>query len=1107
MSLPTLRVLLAELDKINHAGRSRRVALLARDHGTDPKFGKLLDGLTGTSNYHTKLALLAATVSGDTDRLIALTTHPSQAIRASALLAMPVADNGPADFTQRYLNTPLATRPVLVHKATQAHRPDLITALLAAPLADVDKAALLAYADPDAAAEYLGDLGDLIPNLSAFGQHHPPVLLDELARRLDSAPLVREQAWEWITPALARLAVAEPHRLLQLLGQYLPGTGLPDGPPRYLSALAKADPSAVAGLLARSSHTPGAATRRDHDGRLQFTKGLRHSLRALSGEDRSMLAQHFHRDEPMLAAFLNIFAPSERAALFTEAFAEVNTTNRAWSDELLDVLPHQTRQEEAQRIAALPENQAVTMQVTWAGFLDPAVAEPILIQQLRAGEAEERTAAWRSLLAAAGRSRDPEVLSATFAHLERLKNEQDPVRYGAAVALARIPASLLGSTSIEPLQAFAHAVAEARDTSSATLLMLQRLAWTLIEQAGQSGTDLAAPLGMLETLYGRADTTRVPATLAVPNASVPTLIAALLPRMRAQAKRHEYWLAFALWRSLGRRAWDVPELSELIEAALSAPSDYWQRSAAEAWLEPPATRGQRVEALLKRDETFATVPAVQQVLCQHRQDLVDVCFRATPLKGRFWKRVLFVPVLAGPFVGWLPRQTEAYADALVALIASPKAPDHLRSQTITTIARLPETGGKRLATYLASDRPIEQEAALAALAQTDDLGLMLEPLLAHRRDDRAQVALCAAGRCVRHRQPVEAARLLDEVLADPEAKVTSRKQAVRLIGRLRVPGSLDVLTTLGSGPGVHLDVRIAATRTLRHFLDDDHAWAALEDLAVDGRDAALSLIKTQPNHIAVRHRARFAQVLALAASGGDPEVIEALGAWARWSPHIADQLAVLATSQDMVTAAAATRAVRILAASATDWTAFLTTIEALAQTAASAEEPNAGASADQPSRQRVERLVSALRPRQLAAVSFHRERLAELAATLEAHPHLIRSAWKVSLTAIDWTAPTAELTRLAAGVDPLRAGELRALVRRKLVIAASQGVEPQLAEAVAALVAHADAPSGGLALALVEHAGEQTGWSKQWRRHLRALREHPSPTVAAWAWETYTVEG
>ncbi|MBA3022010.1 hypothetical protein [Propionicimonas sp.] len=1106
MAVPTLRALLAELDKTNHAGRTRRIALLARDHRDDPKLAKLLDGLTTTSGYHAQLALLAAKVNRDFGRLTALTEHPIHAVRASAMLALPLDDLSGEEFTQRYLDAPLATRRLLVRKANQARRRDLVSALLSTSLSDVDKATLLAHAESATAESYLSDLGDLIPNLAAFARNHPTALLDELASRLDAPPPVREETWAWITPALNELAAAEPDRLLGLLNDFPPALGLPNGPYRFLAPLAKADPSGVARLLAHSSRTPTAPTRWGQSNRPRLAKALRRQLRKLPAEERELLARHYHHNEAHLAAFLDALPPADRAAAFTAAFTGVNAANRVWSDELLNVLPRETREAEARRIAALPENRGLVSQVTWAGFLAPDEAEPVLKAQLRASEADERGAAWTSLLSSAGRSRDPEVLTTALTQLERLANEQDPVRYAAAIALVGLSPSLLAATPIEPLQAFASAVAQARDTSATTLQALQNLAWKLIEQAASAGTDLNPPLILLETLTGPDGVTSVPWRLQLPTAAIPAVVAALLPRMHAQARRHDFRLPLALWQSLGRRAWPIPQLNALMAAALATPSDHWQRAAAQAWLQPPQYRGDRVAALLRIDETFATLPEVQQVLCRNRQDLVEVCFRPAPLKGRFWKRVRFVAVLDGPFHGWLPRQIEAYADALEGLIGTANTPDYTRRQAVTTIGQLPGIGAARLAPYLASDKVVEQEAALAALAWSDDPGSMLETLLAYRSDDRARVALYTAGRCALHRQPTQAARLLDEVLADPSAKVTARKEAVRLIGQLRVPGSLDVLATLGANTRVHLDVRIAATRTLRHFLDDDGAWMVLENLAVAGRDATMSLIRTLPSQLAVRHRARFAQLLALTASGGDPEAIEALGAWARWAPRLAEQVARLANSRDLVTAEAATRAVRIAASAATDWTPFLQAVESLAKASAALGEPSAEASADQPSRQRLGRLVRALRPRLVTEAAWHRERLTRLAATLDAHPELVRLSWQVRLTAIDWTAPTGVLLGLAGSLDPLRTGEVRGLVHRKLVIATSQGIEPELDEAVAALIARGDAPSGGLALALVEQAGEQAGWSERWRRQLRTLRAHPVPAVAAWARETYTVE-
>lgn len=1107
MAVPTLRILLAELAKTNHAGRERRIALLAREHAGSPRLAKLLDGLTNTSTYHAQLALLAAKVSGDIPRLASLSAHSSYAIRTSAQLALPLEEISGEEFVQRYFDSPLATRRLLIGKAGRAKRTDLITALLTAPLADTDRAALLAHADPVTAAEFISDLGDLIPNLDAFAKTHPNVLLDELATRLDSPPQVRDRAWAWASRALARLAAAEPHRLLQLLRNYPASDGFPAVLDHSLAFLAKASPEALARLLINSTRTPASTGFSHRRGwQVRLTKSLRQQLRNFPVEDLKLLAKRYRSEEHYLASLLDSLPPSNRTEIFEAAFADVNTTNHTWSDALLDALPNQTRQSEIQRIAGLPQNRTVLAQVANAALMAPDLAAPILLPQLGATDATERSAAWRSLITSAGHSRNREALTNAIAKLDRLANEQDPVRCAVAEALNGVSPRLLAAGPIEPLQGLAESVAQSGDTSQATLSALQSVAWSLIEQASAGGTDIAKPLALLVTLSGRKEgISAVPATITIPARSVPVLVGALLPQMRARAKRNDYRLVFALWRALGKRAWVIPELNQLVESALTAPSDHWQSTAAEAWLAPPNSRGERVEALLKLDETFATLASVQRVLCRYRQDLVDVCFRPQPLKGRFWKKGRYLPILPGPFTGWLPGQLRDYADALDQLIASSTANDHDRARAVATFGRLPGVGTDRLQQHLSSPIASQQQAALGALAWTDDSGQLLEQLLSYRSSDLARVAMYSAGRCARHRDPAEAAALLAEVLADPEAKVTSRKEAVRLMGKLRTPGSLEALVRLGSGTGTHLDVRIASTRTLRHFLNDDQAWMALEDLAVAGRDSALSLIRTQPAQLAVRHRARFAQVLALAAAGADPEAIEALGAWTRWSPHLAEQISVLAASADLVTATAAIRAVSVSASSVADWTPFLTIVESLAGTAANSDQPNAEPDCDQPANQRISWLIEALCPNQVTNAGWYRQRLDLLATSLERFPDQATLAWTVRLAAINWSDPAAQLAALAEGVDPLRTAELSQLLNQALLAARQLGVEPQLAQAADLLAEQPNAPAAGLALALVADGGVHAGWTTPWRDRLRALRQHPVPAIAAWARNVYTV--
>jgi hypothetical protein len=768
-------------------------------------------------------------------------------------------------------------------------------------------------------------------------------------------------------------------------------------------------------------------------------------------------------------------------------------------------------------MAALPDQQAVSDQLHWAQWLRVADAADLIERHTHSRDAAERAQAWATLFSNAANSGDLGLLEAGLSQLPRLVNEQDPVRCAAAQALSRINSELLTGADISPVIDFAEAVAQAPDTSSTTLAALRHTAWRLLASSAAHRAPFDDVLVMLDVLSGPDGLTDVPSDLSLPRAAVGEVVEGLLPRLQSRGKRHDFRLLFSLWRALGRHAWSQDQLVGLVEQALGAPADHWQRQAAEAWLADPSTRAARVGELLARDETFAVLPVVQQALCSRRQDLLDVCFRPTPLKGRFWKKLRFVPLLPGPFTGWLPNQLTRYADALDALIAAPKPADRARpidaliggpkptayerARAIALLGALPGIGGERLARYLDRDDVVLVEAALAALAHGDDPGAGLETLLSHSGDDRARVAMYAAARSVRYRSPAEAGALLAGVLTDPAAKVTSRKEAARLIGALRLPGAVDALAALRDA---HPDVRIAAGRTMRAFLDDERAWDAVEDLAVGGRDAELSLIETLPSQLPVRHRPRYAQVLALAASGGDPALIESLGAWTPWSGRLSAHLATLVSSPDLPTSTAACTAVGVAAALASDWTVYQTAVAQLAAAASSETEVNAATDCDLPNWQRLDRLVAVLVPKQATAVAYHRDQLLALAHVFDDYPALTEYSWRLRVEAIDWATPQEALIQLADRVDPLRATLVGDVIEATLQRLSAQGVEPELRTSADLLTTRGDACGGVFALTLTIFSGERTGWTASWREQLRALRVHPVPAVAARAHQHFT---
>ena len=162
---------------------------------------------------------------------------------------------------------------------------------------------------------------------------------------------------------------------------------------------------------------------------------------------------------------------------------------------------------------------------------------------------------------------------------------------------------------------------------------------------------------------------------------------------------------------------------------------------------------------------------------------------------------------------WLPRQQARYAELLVGAARDERMPEWYRASAVKALGHIP---GAVLAQFLDSDDVLLQEAALAGLAWTDRPDLALPLLLAHAGGDRARVAMYAASRAARYVRPSLLPRLLQPLLSGDGAKVTSRKEAVRLLGELRAPGAGAILTE--AWPTAHRDVRAAIASTVSQYL-------------------------------------------------------------------------------------------------------------------------------------------------------------------------------------------------------------------------------------------------------------------------------------------------
>ncbi|MGI8808437.1 MAG: hypothetical protein ACR2KK_11435 [Acidimicrobiales bacterium] len=464
-------------------------------------------------------------------------------------------------------------------------------------------------------------------------------------------------------------------------------------------------------------------------------------------------------------------------------------------------------------------------------------------------------------------------------------------------------------------------------------------------------------------------------------------------------------------------------------------------------------------------------------LDRSRQDLLDVLLRPRPLRGRFLKGdVRFVPVMMGRFDRWLPRQVEAYHSALEALIATPGTAAWSRTAAVRVLARLPAIGIHAIRPYLAADDVAVQEAALAGLAWTDQPGDALDELLAYAGSDRARVAVYAATRCARFVPRSQLGRPLVDVVERADAKVTSRKEAARLLGTHLPPGAVDALTTLGSRDDIHRDLRIAIGRALRGSLDDDRAWQLFARLAVGADDEARSLLETKPTQIPPRHRSRYAGLVVAGTRSARQQVrSEAFGLLGTWSPWTSEASTVAASAIGNLAVGrewhAALASLGELLRDGSGWHEVAALVATLA--GRTDEGLDAGAERDRPSWQRLVAVVDRVAGLPSRDRGVLRARILSIADLLGTVRSFSPEELIVRFSALDWTHPVAALddigTRL--GQHPLLAPRVMADLARALDRDQTQWRGEDLGDAADHLIGRSSVGHGVLALQLVQAAG------------------------------------
>ncbi|RSN64609.1 hypothetical protein DMH12_02480 [Streptomyces sp. WAC 04229] len=1106
--------LLHALDPLAHPARTRELVVRAGD-SDDPR--SLLAELETRGAHGRRLAVVAASAAGDTGWIADRIADPDPYVRGHALRVAGSLGVPDAAFETALADAPETTRRALLRAVVAGGRTALADRLVDGvrrDRGDTEATRLLPGCTPPTVARLLPGLLYAVRAWSPLAKRHRAALFDALERELTALPEApRDTWWRRYAHPVALLAPAEPARVLRLLEEYGPSR-LPHELLGALPAFAAADPRRTLRLLPTPAWT--AVTGVHRLGRTVLYRLTRHDSPELVAYARILLP---YGDLPRL---LRALPPARRPAL-CEAVREGRGAGGAVlvDEPFLEVLPRPHAAREAREAAARARADGAGPFTILAAesFLPVAEVHDRLLAATGHQDADDRARAWRLLVRNAARSGDPAAVTAVLRDMARLANEQDPVRSAALRAAVTVPASLFTEEVADLLDRVATDAVAARDSSPETRRLLSTLALGILREHAAGGTR-ALVNWALRTLVrisgttGGADLGRLDRTLR--RGQEHQVFEALRPWIEAGAEKSDYGLVFALARAVGPRAAGMPELQDLLWQAVRYGDDTTARTAVGLWLEPPATRDERAARVLAHEPSAAVLAPVRDVLVRRRTDLLDPLLAETPPYGRFLTKGTrwSLPVGAHEVSRWVPRQQLALLRRCAARAADTGLPLHARATALTRAAAVPDGGADLLRRWTGSAEVVLAEAALAALAGTDRAAESLPELLAHAGGDRARVAVYAVTRASRQVRPSVLAGHLRDVLRAPDAKVTGRKEAVRLAAvRLPVPDAAALVAEVYARPGTHRDVRAACVAFTGGLLGHEEVWELLHDAAAGAPVLRAALLRALPMNLPEAHRARYAALVRDVAAdpAADPATaILAFQALARWAPWSAEAPGVLAGAVTDLgnrgTWASAANALIGAASSAPHGlTGLLDALTTLAGTE-DGEGSDAGETRDRPSRRRIEALVAgletggrrpeAVRPAALAA--------AELLSAYDAH--MARAA-VLAAHHVDLSAVPPRLDRVAdlAGPDrPALAARVAGAVRERLEAREQPGDSAVLLAEARTLAEHGGHARGLMAVAVTGALGDREDWPAPWRATLRTLRRHPVPDVRDAALEETT---
>ncbi|WBB80585.1 hypothetical protein O7606_04130 [Micromonospora sp. WMMD882] len=1100
--------LLSELDALAYPDRMVTLAHRVRALADSGDLPEVLADLRAGDTYHRFLAVTAGQVVGDRAGVLAAVDDPDRSVRAAAVRAgLRAGWLSAADLAGLLRDASADLRRLVYRTLRRLRRADLADALVdevRRGFGDAEAAALLPVCAPGHVGRLLPDLAHAVGNWKPLARRHGETLLAYAETTLaDLGPARRAGWWTAHGPELLTVARRHPGRVLDLLERHVPADRLPGDLVDY-GPLAAVAPRRLLALLTAPARAGGLTRRR-------LPRALLRRLGRLPWPDLVELARRLRRRPDELRRLLLVVPPADRGALYDAAHADVDTDRVPPNPALVAALPYAWREREARRALTLDVVRLHEASVrTWSALLPWPEASAALAPALRAADPQDRSAGWTLLLAAARRSGDPAVVAEAVARLPRLRNEQDPVR-AAAVLGATVLVPLLRADSVDALTQLTVDATTARDASPGTLSALGALATRVLAHHLDEPALVGWALDTLDRLFGGH---RLPPLgqfdRTLRRGQEALVLTRLGPWIEAGLARGNAAPLFAVTRALGRRAHQLPDLQELLRRA-TRPGNVSDtvRRAVGLWLADPSTRDQRVAQVLADDPSTITLDVVWRAVSARRTDLLDRVLTGPPPAGAFLTAgTRWIPGPPERPGRWLPRQRQAYVSLQARLVADAGTPLAYRAAALRAAAQVPDAGRDLVLRYVDSANVTLAEAALGALPWTDRPEEALPVLLAHADTDRARVALYSAGRAARFVRPSALLAPLSTV-ALGRGKVTSRKEALRLLGRFGPAEAMPVLVSAWQQPDQHRDVRTAVVAAARQRLAAPESWIVLDEAVHAGREQSVTVLATSPDDVPVPDRPRYAALVARACASPDRQVARfawsRLGPWLPWPPDLGTLVTAALTD---LTDPHLWPSLRPFVGALLDHpdrperTVLDAALRALVHADETDPEPG-GPAADRPARRRMEAVLGAA-----ADWAASAEPQVDRAPVREAARELgRRSAYRAGaaglLTALvrldDDTADqlTADLLEITALVEdrPALAANLAARLAAHCGQRTAGAADPTpILDTARRLAARHEAAAGLFAVALAGR-GKGYGWSEPWRELVHELRRHPVADV------------